>query len=179
MALSAKAIQKKREKKNQNRKNKAKQSTSPFSTPGITMACSTWPLYECWVSSGLWESGLGQVIVTRKNTQGHIAVGGYLIDPFFLGVKDCFSRITYELEYRSMLEHLRKSCAEIILVNSGYANSVIQESLVNAEQHLLNPHPNFKKDQIILKDMGINAQPVLVVDNTGLFGYVLISYHIL
>jgi hypothetical protein len=58
-------------------------------------------------------------------------------------VKDSFSRVTYELEYRSM-----------------------------SEQHNFKPHPSFKRDQILLKGIATHEQPVLVDDNNGLFAIV-------
>src|SRR5262245_23564829 len=46
------------------------------------------PLHGCLVPAGLFESGIGTVVVSRKLTDGRIVAAVFLLDVWCLGVKD-------------------------------------------------------------------------------------------
>ena len=52
---------------------------------------------RAWIPKGLFEAGIGTVVVTRKLLDGTIAVGAFLVDVWCLGVKNAFFRL-YEVE---------------------------------------------------------------------------------
>ncbi len=52
---------------------------SSLSVKNPVMNYSTWPIYECWMSAGLWDAGIGHVVISRKNNTFNVAVGVYLI----------------------------------------------------------------------------------------------------
>ena len=56
MALTKKALQRKREKK----KNKRKVKTSRSSSSAV-LAYQNWPIHDCWIPIDLWEKGMGDL----------------------------------------------------------------------------------------------------------------------
>lgn len=153
MALSQKALQKKREKKKQSRQTKA---LKPLVTTPSHITFSRWALHECWVPIELWESGIGHVVVSRKSSLGDIAVGMYLLDVFCLGVKDCFVRVMDESEYKKMLQQISTFTGELKLVESSYANTLICKTKEYAMQLGFKPHKDFLKAHWMLKDISID-----------------------
>ena len=151
MALSAKALQKKRAKKKSKRQIKA-----PHSFSSSTINYSHWPVGDCWVPNGLWAAGIGHVIVTRANDQGSIAIGLYLIDTFCLGVKDCFVRLGNEGDYQSLLENTQGICGELECVTPSYASTLIQKAVEYADKAGFKPHSDYLKAKKLLNGIPID-----------------------
>jgi hypothetical protein len=160
MSLSKKALQRKREKK----KSKRVIKVHNLST-GI--AYVNWPIHESWIPVELWENGIGQVIIARKNNQGDIAVGIYLIDTYCLGIKDCFIRLTNEYEYQNMLENLSYSCGEMERVEPSYANTLIIKASEYANQLGFKPHSDFVKARSLLKGIPLDENQVFSFGKDG------------
>lgn len=160
MAMSQKALQKKREKKKQSRQAKP---TQMLTVQAKHLTYSRWPLHECWVPVELWNSGIGHVIVARKSSLGDIAVSLYLIDTYCLGIKDCFIRLVSPLEYKEILERVTLSTGELQSVAPSYASTLIHKAKDYAMQIGFKPHADFIKVQWMLKDIPI--------DNTLMFTF--------
>jgi hypothetical protein len=47
------------------------------------------PLGECVISKGWKERGLAHLLLTRRQPDGKLLVGGWYVDTFCLGLKDC------------------------------------------------------------------------------------------
>lgn len=63
------------------------------------------PVFECWLNNDWNETGLANILVGRKHSNGNITAGLYLVDLKCLGVKDS----TYwfnipEFEFREIIE---------------------------------------------------------------------------
>ena len=88
MAISAKERQKRLERKARKKKpikmNKAKAISL---SERKAASYSTYPIHECLVPDGLFEIGIGNVIVSRGAPKGNIAVSVFVVDTFFLGDK--------------------------------------------------------------------------------------------
>ena len=150
MALSKKALQQKREKK------KKKHTLKIAQSKALNLNYSNWPIFECLVPEEIWERGMGQIIVSRKSSQGDIAVGAYLVDTYCLGLKDCFSRILSSSEYEQLIENCEFSNGEINLVERSYACTLIHKALAYAKQIGFQPHADFSKAKSILTNIAIN-----------------------
>lgn len=160
MALSQKALQKKREKKKRLRQAKP---TQILTAQPNHLTYSRWPLHECWVPIKLWNLGIGHVIVARKSSLGDIAVSLYLIDTYCLGIKDCFIRLLSPLEYKEILDRVTQSTGELQSVTPTYASTLIHKAKDYAMQFGFKPHTDFIKVQWMLKDIPI--------DNTLMFTF--------
>ncbi len=154
MAMSQKALQKKREKKKQSRQ-QAKSTKSLVIQP-THITYSRWALHECWIPVGLWESGIGHVIVSRKSSLGDIAVSMYLVDVYCLGIKDCFIRLLSPSGYKEMLNNVIASTGHLQSVEASYASTLVHKAKDYAMQIGFKPHPDFTKAQWMLKNIPID-----------------------
>lgn len=164
MAMSQKALQSKREKKKKLRQ--VKKINPTLSTPSH-VKFSKWPIYECWAPSELWELGLGQVIVTRRNSLGEIALGLYLVDTFCLGIKDCFLRLIDPSEYKNFLNHVSMVGGDLELIEPSYASALIYKAKEYALQLGFKPHSDFSKAEWMLKDIPIDETQKFVFGKEG------------
>ena len=162
MALSKKALQRKRENKKKKRQIKV---SNTFSSAVI--AYHHWSIHECWVPIELWEKGIGQVVIARKNNQGDIAVGIYLIDTYCLGIKDCFVRLTNIYDYQNFLEQVSNSCGEIERVEASYANTLIIKAIEYANQFGFKPHRDFSKARNLLRGIPIDEDQEFTFGRDG------------
>jgi len=156
MALSKIALQRKREKKKKKRQVKV---SNLFSSTSSTMIdYHNWPIHECFVPTELWKCGIGQIIMSRTNNRGDIAVGIYLIDTYCLGIKDCFVYLTNAYEYQNMLENMRNSSGEMEIVEASYANTLITKAAEYANQFGFKPHSDFSKASRLLRGIPTNEE---------------------
>ncbi len=162
MALSKKDLQRKREKKKKKRQIKVSNSFS-----STVIAYHNWSIHECWMPIELWENGIGQVIISRKNNLGDIAVGIYLIDTFCLGIKSCFVRLMNAYDYQNMLEHVRDSCGEMELIEPSYANTLIIKAAEYANQFGFKPHNDFSKARNLLSGISIDEDQEFTFGRAG------------
>ena len=64
------------------------------------------PLHSCLLQKAVFESGIGMVILTRKTTRHKLALAGFLVDSYCLGVKDAFFREADEAEMEELIDDL-------------------------------------------------------------------------
>ena len=162
MALSKKALQAKREKKKKKRQIKA-----PTSSLSTAIAYHHWPIHECWIPVELWDKGMGQVIIARKNSQGDIAVGAYLLDVYCLGVKDCFIRLTNSYDYQNILQQLSELCGEFELAEPSYVNTLILKAVEYADQLGFKPQGDFVKAKNFLKGIPVDDNQTFIFGQDG------------
>ena len=162
MALSKQALQKKRQNKKSKRQNKIVKS--PSSSP---ISYNHWPIHECWMPTSLWEAGIGQIIVSRKNSADDVIIGIYLIDVYCLGVKNCFTRLTDVNGYENFLTLIGESCGEIVQVAPSYANTLIHRAIDYAQQFGFKPHADFNKAQLILNNIPTDPSHEFVFGKDG------------
>lgn len=150
MTLSKKALQLKREKKKKKRPLKI-----THSSPSI-LTYSHWSIHECWVPTGLWKAGIGQIIVSRKNNENEIAAGLYLIDTFCLGVKNCFVRLLNPLDYEDIKNRTEEVCGELEYVDPVYAHTLVNKAIQYAERFGFQPHAEFSKARHLLNNIPLD-----------------------
>lgn len=161
MALSQKALQRKREKKRQARQTKISK-TSSVTTPPNPISFSKWSLHECFLPTNLWETGIGHVVISRRSSLGDVAVGMYLIDVFCLGVKDCFIRLLNMGEYKKLLQQVAMNTGELKSVDPVYANTLIHKMIEYSMQLGFKPHGDFSKAQWMLKNIPVDTTQAFI-----------------
>ena len=107
MAIDEKRRQKKLARKAAKRK-KALAARKPeysggggYSAERLMAMAAASPIHECLMPAGLFDLGMGSVVVSRKMPDGEIGFGVFLVDVFCLGVKDAFFSVRPQGEYES------------------------------------------------------------------------------
>ena len=159
MAISEQQRQKKLAKKKQKRKATVKQTTPSMKK---AKAYASYPIHECLIPDDLFNSGIGELVVTRRIPNGNIAMSAFVIDVFCLGVKDAMFMVLPENEYEHKIkgrmsatggrgfEKLHQSCAKKLL-----------DGVVNYAKELgFNPHPDYKNANEIFGNIDASVCPV-------------------
>ena len=134
------------------KKNKGKviQMLSPENY--IIQKARTLPLYECRVNEEWEETGLCNLIVARRHSNGNITAGMYLVDLKCLGVKDAAYWFNIdESEYLGILAQAAKSM-ELITVPYTLAHNIVYAGIEFAEDYGFRPHKDYKIAQYILEE---------------------------
>ena len=163
MALSEKQKQKKLAKKKQKRKAQVK-AINPIQ-PAMDKAIkyAEFPIHECLIPSNLFETGLGNVILTRRISGGDIAVSAFIVDVFCLGVKDTLFKVASEYEYEATLKPRLVSGIEFVKIHQTCARKLVEGAVQYAENLGFNSHPDYKNTKNIFGDIDSNACSVKYV----------------
>lgn len=142
----------------------------------IKTRARTLPLDQCFVNADWKETGLANVIVTRKHTNGNFTFGVYLVDMYALGTKDTFFNFNQPI---SVINEIL-SGADFVQLDYDLAHNIIYGGNEYAEDHGFKIHKDFAKlTQYILEiddervplidlEFGKNGKP-LVIDFSGRF----------
>jgi hypothetical protein len=162
MAISAKERQKKLERKA--KKKKSMKMNRPISLSKRKVASySTHPIHECLVPDGLFEVGIGNVIVSRRVPNGNIAVSVFLVDIFCLGVKDAFFRVLSEGEYENRFKASLMESHEgqtFKSVDPSCARKLLEGAVAYAEELGFSYHPEHKNAKNIFGDIDSSNCPI-------------------
>ncbi len=159
-----KALMKQRSKQKVTSQHKAQQQAlTPSSPQAILRRARSYPLYECLISDN-WNkkenSGLVEVLVARKQPDGNICFGVYLIDVYCLGLKNTFanadfSRSRYQSEIRNKVFRAGKP----VECSIELAQQMIYQSIEYAEQFGFEPEKDFALSQYLLTPRGELEEP--------------------
>jgi hypothetical protein len=85
-------------------KSKYKGGTPPKSENAyIKEAARKLPIKEAYIDSSMFTSGLGFAIIARQKKNGEMVVGAFVVDIFCLGIKDAFTKVMAEEDFREYI----------------------------------------------------------------------------
>ncbi len=119
----------------------------------------TYPIVGCWAQQDWQESGLAHVIIARRQPDGRLVFGDYMVDYYCLGMKNCFARGNVSLDRfaRDILPKIMPDgAAEAI--SSSLAHELIYGSIEYAARWGFAPHPDFEFAQEVLDAPALHTQ---------------------
>ena len=123
------------------------------------------PVHSCLLQNAIFESGIGMVILTRKVGQRTLALAGFLVDRYCLGVKDAYFRETDQAEIESLIDSLETS-APFEAVDPSYARKLLREAVAYAGSLGLTPPADYVAIEPLFGDVVADA-----CDETFTFGF--------
>lgn len=148
MAIDERRRQKKLARKAARRKKALAAKKSPYSEGGnfsagrLVAQAAVSPIHECLMPGGLFDLGLGSVVVSRKMSNGEIGFGVFMIDVFCLGVKNAFFSVRPQGEYESVIGKI--SARESLKpVEPACAVKLIEKAVAYARNLGLDPHRDY------------------------------------
>ncbi|MDQ5908783.1 MAG: hypothetical protein QG599_876 [Pseudomonadota bacterium] len=158
MAIDEKRRQKKLARKAAERK--AKQTEKRSLLPASSAAAAArFPIGDCFIPTDLFSEGIGHIILTRTLPNSRIAVAGFLIDAFCLGVKNAlYHEMSYE-EYESYLAQV-ESQVPIEKAHPSCVRKLVESAARYAQDIGLSPHPDYAKASRLFGDIDAAACPV-------------------
>jgi len=124
------------------RERKAFQIEDPTSLRGLIHLASNSPIHECLVPKGIFNLGIGDVVISRKMPAGEIGVSVFLVDTYCLGVKDCFFKNVSKGEYDNRITRLKQN-EDLERVEPEYALKLIEGAVAYAEGLGFHPHKEY------------------------------------
>lgn len=155
MAIDPKRRQKALARKSAKRKARhaATRAAHPAGIPSLARLAA-FPLHECLVPEGLFEQGIGNVLVTRRLPSGELACAAFLVDAWCLGVKNALLHVWSQAYYEDRVEHLLLQ-ETLEDVAPAYARKLLSDAVAYARGLGLPPHPDFREAAAIFE--GIDA----------------------
>lgn len=156
MAKSEARRQKQRAKKKAKRDDKRTELARLTSRdPLVRLAeADTWPIVEAVVPGNLWDQGIGELLIARRDPAGHLMVGAFLVDVWCLGVKNTFWKPMSESAYSDLLAKVSKHAVHRKKAPEYFAK-LIYDAVAYAQSFGLPPHPDFRQTSMLLQ--GIDA----------------------
>ncbi|MCK4348724.1 MAG: hypothetical protein KAW47_08915 [Thermoplasmatales archaeon] len=111
------------------------------------------PIYECLINSSWREDGLGNILLSRKQPDGNLIFGSYLVDTFCLGLKDTFYNAGLPLsEYNKKLKPGLYQYEDHINCPVSLAHQIIYGAIEYAAKLGFKPQKNFRMSKYVLEE---------------------------
>jgi hypothetical protein len=114
------------------------------------------PLHSCFVQRALFERGAGIVVLTRKTGLRELAMAGFLVDAYCLGVKDAFFREAEEDDIETFLDGMEET-APFHAVDASYARKLLRDAVAYARSLGLAPHADYAAVEPLFGDIDADA----------------------
>ncbi len=155
-----KKLMKKREKDRSRKKKQAKMApSSTFGTIKKIKEARNLPVYECLSNLSWKESGLAHILISRRQPDGNLLFGVYLVDIFCLGLKNAFCNVDLPMsKYKAELRGRMYQDDEPVECPLSLAHHIIYGGIEFAAQFGFKPDKDFKLSQYVLEDKN-NLEP--------------------
>ena len=151
-AKRQKALMKKK-RKQKLKKKQQRQSTSYSSVKGMIRNTRNFPFHESLVNQSWKEGGLAHILISRRQPDGNIVFGVYLVDIFCLGLKNTFCNANLSLsEYENDLKAQMVRLHNLVDCSTALAHQIIYGAIEYAEELGFKPHKDFKLSRHILEE---------------------------
>ena len=111
------------------------------------------PVFECLIDSGWRERGLAQILLSRRQPNGNLVIGIYLVDIFCLGLKNTVCNADISLpEYRKMKERMFPD-STLIPIPPGNARRIIRGAIEYARRWDFKPQEDFELSRFMLEGL--------------------------
>jgi len=112
-----------------------------------------------FIDAGMFESGIGQVVIARYKGGDRVELGVFLVDVFCLGVKNAFFTQCHETELEGMLQRLFKGSRAMEEHTGAWGRKLMEGALEYARKLGFAPHRNYKKAARVMGGIDPNTCP--------------------
>jgi hypothetical protein len=149
--------QKRQQKKALKRRSERGSSTprTGMSSPREVLAhvrqARNYPIEGCWIMPGWEEGGMAVIVVARRQTNGNIVYGVYLVDYYCLGLKNTFfnADIPAGRFRREILPEVMQG-NEPQEISPALAHEIIYGAIEFAQQYGFRPQRDYRRSRYIL-----------------------------
>lgn len=112
------------------------------SLPTQVLRAAQTPIQHCLLCGGLFDSGMATLILARGVTSYNLALGGFLIDTWCLGVKDTFFHTIGAESFEDLLAKM-EAAGPVTSVDPAYARKLLRDAAAWAASLGIAPHRDF------------------------------------
>ncbi len=110
------------------------------------------PIHSCLIQGGLFDCGLGMVVLARKIGIGELATAVFLVDVFCLGIKDALIHCIGREEFADFIDSVGLA-APLAPVDPSYARKLLREASGYAQSLGFRPHRDFTEAETLFGDV--------------------------
>jgi hypothetical protein len=126
------------------------------SLPARVLRATNAPIQHCLLTEGLFEIGMGTLILARGVTPDHLAVGSFLVDAFCLGIKD----VIFEPVEREFFEFYVEATglgSPLVSVDPSHARKLLRDLATWSQSIGFPPHRDFAAVERLFGDVSADA----------------------
>ena len=143
----------KQRRKAKEKKKRAARTSTVHSESALIRRARSYPIHECLINEEWQEQSMAQILVARRQSEGMVLFGVYVVDLGCLGVKDAFAKGNVPMsEYRDGIRHrlVEESGAKRCPVE--LAHQIVYGALDYADALDFEPHKDFKMARHVLEE---------------------------
>ena len=114
------------------------------------------PVHCCLLQDGLFERGMGMLLLVRGTPSGGLTMANFLLDVFCLGVKDVFFRQIEASELEEIVDATEID-APLVDVEPAYARKLLRDLVRYAQTLGLEPPREYKAAERLFGDVSADA----------------------
>ncbi len=126
---------------------------------GAVRRAAAQPVHACLVQDSIFQTGVGMVFLSRKTGARDLALSGFLVDAYCLGVKDAMFRELDEDEMERLLDGAGAT-APLTQVDPRHARKLLRDAAAYAQSLGLPPHPAYATAELLFGDIAADARDV-------------------
>ncbi len=115
------------------------------------------PILDCCASPDLWNTGIGEVLLSRLTANGQVAFAAFLVDRYCLGVKDAFWNVLPRTVYRANIYDKIAARSGVTAMKPECARKLVEGAVRYASDLGLPPHPDYHAAKLIFGDIAAEA----------------------
>lgn len=125
--------------------------------PNIRLrAAERWPVVRAVVSDGLWDTGIGHLLIARQESQGRLVLAVFLVDVYCLGVKDAFWRAGFQADLEDVLHRLEE-IGSVSSITPACLAKILKGSVEYAASFGFAPHPDYRHASLLLEGIDVST----------------------
>ncbi|SDR62415.1 hypothetical protein SAMN05519103_07909 [Rhizobiales bacterium GAS113] len=116
------------------------------------------PVETCAVTEGLFETGMGTVVLARKLPSGLVGASFFLVDVWCLGIKNAFFSVMTSQEFEDQMDMADQGEYPMVDADPSYVRKLLHDAAAYADQFGLTPHEDFAAVERIFGDIPLGAE---------------------
>jgi len=128
----------------------------------IKTKARTLPIHKCYLNTNWQVTGISDIIVTRKHSNGNYTIGQYRVDTLGIGLQNTVGRFNQTEEYlKLIIDDLRSDETEdniYLEVDYVLVHNIIYGAIAFADERNFKPHKEFSYTQFILEEDDENIE---------------------
>lgn len=108
-----------------------------------------WPVVQALISKQIWELGIGDLVIARRESEGNLIISVFLVDVYCLGVKNAFWMAGSAGDLKELVSKIEKE-TPMAPISPECLAKVIWGAVDYADSFGFRPHPDFRHASMLL-----------------------------
>lgn len=122
-------------------------------------AASAFAVSYCLVSEGLFDIGIGYVILGRTMSPAEVATGVFLVDMYCLGIKNAYYTEATHEQMREMIDKMSDEGNSLVDIAPECARKIVDGAIAYAKEFGFTPHADYPPAGALFGDIDAGACP--------------------